>query len=115
MRGPGQPLAQRRHATVRRGQGQFAEIEVVQDLGGLAAVGVSDQLLNDSGLRLAQPTGRRTYKGTTLATPQKFTRAPAAANSDEAIRAGMVTATTASRMLNKTRGRLQMPRAGGDS
>jgi hypothetical protein len=108
----GQPIGQRRYAGVRRGQGRFAELEVVQDVDGALAGGLVGQLVDDAGLRLSQPTGRRVYHGTTLATPQRFTEPPAALNAVDQIRAGIVTAGTAPRYATKTRGRVGPPGGG---
>lgn len=89
----------------------FADVENVQDPG--AAMNAERQigLVNESGIRTAQPTGRRVFFGTTLGAPQRFSATPSPVNFAESINVAVVSGSTAARMVNKTRGRVEAPGA----
>lgn len=109
-RNSGQPIAKRRHAMVRRGQGVFRELETVQDPGAAVAAVLVASLADQPGLRLGQgPTGRRVFFGTGMPAPQEFTRQPSPLHSADVLRAAALSGSTASRMINKTRGRAENP------
>lgn len=62
-----------------------------------------DSLAAEPGLRLASSTGRRVYRGSSLATPQRFTRTPADRTGIENIDAARAQLAMARRSLPSTR------------
>jgi hypothetical protein len=99
------PLAHRRYVRSPRetGFGMFSGLVQVQDPSRILGRQLLASLTDQPGLRLAQPTGRRVYFGTTAHQPQRF-MAPSRVNRADSLRAGLRGSGNARRSLGKQRG-----------
>jgi hypothetical protein len=99
------PLSKRRHPRRRpagAGIGVFENLIQLQNPSAAITRGLQGSLLEQPGIRLAEPTGRRTYLGTGASPVQRFSAPPSVINDINQVQAGR--AINARRSLGRGRG-----------